>query len=164
MRAESVSLNSEVEALLTEAGLPVSDLPANRKLHFLGVREGGRLVGVVGIEVFGPAGLLRSLAVAEAHRECGLGQGLVSDAEALAAGLGVNTLYLLTTTAAAFFARLGYEAVSRSEAPAAIAASAQFAHLCPASSSFMRKVLVANNSPQGRRPRRIAAGVQALDE
>jgi len=148
MRAEPISLNTEVEALLTEASLPVSDLPNCRSLNLLGMREGGRLVGVVGIEVYGALGLLRSLAVAQDRRNAGIGLGLVSNAETWAAERGVKTLYLLTTTAAEFFARLGYEVVPRAEAPAAIAATAQFADLCPASSTFMRKVLSANYSLQ----------------
>jgi amino-acid N-acetyltransferase len=77
-----------------------------------------------------------------------LGVSLVSGAETWAAGQGVKILYLLTTTAAGFFARLGYVAAPRSAAPAAIAATAQFAGLCPASSTFMCKVLAADNSPQ----------------
>ena len=146
MRAENISLNTEVEALLTEAQLPVSDLSSSLSLSLLGMRESGRLVGVVGIEVYGAVGMLRSLAVASARRNTRLGVSLVSNAEALAAERGVKTLYLLTSTAAEFFARLGYEAIPRSEAPAAIAATAQFSDLCPASSTFMRKVLAANNS------------------
>jgi amino-acid N-acetyltransferase len=150
MRAEFMRFNSEVETLLTEAGLPIADLPSCRGLNLLGMREGGRLVGVVGIEVYRSVGLLRSLAVAEARRQGGLGRALVSNAEAWAAAQGVKTLYLLTTTAAAFFVRLGYEVISRSEAPAAIAATTQFAALCPASSTFMRKVLAADNSLRAR--------------
>lgn len=146
MRAENISLNTEVEALLTEAQLPVSDLSSSLSLSLLGMRESGRLVGVVGIEVYGAVGMLRSLAVASARRNTRLGVSLVSNAEALAAERGVKTLYLLTSTAAEFFARLGYEAIPRSEAPAAIAATAQFSDLCPASSTLMRKVLAANNS------------------
>ena len=141
MRAETLSLNPEVEALLTEAQLPVADLASSRSLNLFGMRDGGRLVGVVGIEVYGSTGLLRSLAVAPAHRNSGLGGSLVSNAEAWAAKQGVKTLYLLTTTAAPFFARRGYESVPRSEAPIAIAATAQFSDLCPASSTVMRKVL-----------------------
>ena len=152
MRAEIISLNTEVEALLTEAQLPVADLASSRSLKLLGIRDGGGLLGVVGIEVYGRVGLIRSLAVEPAHRKSGLGVSLVSNAEAWAAEQGVETLYLLTTTAAQFFARRGYEAVPRSEAPAAIAATAQFSDLCPASSTFMRKVLAANNSLQARRP------------
>lgn len=146
MRPISISLSAEVEALLIEAGLPVSDLPGSRSLNLLGAREGGRLVAVVGIEVYGEVGLLRSLAVAPGRRNTGLGQGLVASAETWAAEQGVKTLFLLTTTAAEFFARLGYEVIARSEAPAAIAATAQFADLCPASSTLMRKGLSANQA------------------
>jgi amino-acid N-acetyltransferase len=152
MRAETISLNTEVEALLTEAQLPVADLASSRSLNLLGVQDGGRLVGVVGVEVYGSTGLLRSLAVEPAHRNSGLGASLVSNAEIWASAQGVETLYLLTTTAAQFFAKRGYEAVPRSDAPAAIAVTAQFSDLCPASSTFMRKVLAANNSLQARRP------------
>lgn len=144
MRAETISLNAEVEALLTEAQLSVSDLSNSRSLNLLGIRRGGRLVGVVGVEVYGDVGMLRSLAVEPASRNTGLGVSLVSNAETWAAARGVKTLYLLTATAAQFFARLGYRAVPRSEAPAAIAATAQFSGLCPASSTFMGKVLAAN--------------------
>lgn len=152
MRAETIGFNSEVEALLTEARLPVSDLPGNLSLNLLGGREGGRLVGVVGIEAYREAGMLRSLAVAPARRNAGLGVGLVSSAEAWAAERGVNILYLLTTTAAEFFTRLGYEAIPRSEAPAVIAATTQFSDLCPASSTFMRKVLTTDHLLLPRRP------------
>jgi amino-acid N-acetyltransferase len=146
MRAETISLNSEVEALLTEAQLPIADIASSRSLNLLGCRDGGRLVGVVGVEVYGSVGLLRSLAVEAKHRNSGLGLYLVSHAEAWAVEQGVKTLYLLTTTAAQFFTKRGYEVVTRSEAPGAIAATAQFSGLCPASSTFMRKVLAANNS------------------
>lgn len=152
MFVETIGLTDEVESLLAAAQLPVSDLRASRSLNLLGLRDNGRLVGVVGIEVYGEVGMLRSLAVAPAHRNAGLGVALVSNAEAWAGGQGVKTLYLLTTTAASFFAGLGYVAAPRSDAPAAIAATAQFAGLCPASSTFMCKVLAANDSPQVRRP------------
>ena len=151
MRAKTISLNAEVEALLSEAKLPIADLASSRSLSLLGIRDGGRLVGLVGVEVHGNVGMLRSLAVEPEHRNSGLGVSLVSDAETWAAEREVETLYLLTTTAAQFFARLGYEAVPRFEAPAAIAATAQFSGLCPASSTFMRKVLAADNSLRARR-------------
>lgn len=52
--------------------------------------------------------------------------------------------YLLTTTADRFFEQLGYETLSRSEAPSAITATPQFSGLCPGSSIFMGKELGAN--------------------
>lgn len=141
MPIQSIRLNMEVDALLTEAKLPVSDLSNSPSLNLLGVHECGRLIGVVGIEVYGEVGLLRSLAVALDRRNTGLGPRLVSNAEALAVERGIKTLYLLTTTAIDFFARLGYEKIERLEAPTAILETAQCAHLCPTSSALMRKAL-----------------------
>lgn len=150
MRAEIIALDTAVEALLAGAQLPVADLGSSRSLTLLGMRDGGRLVGVVGVEVYGRVGMLRSLAVEPAHRKTGLGTTLATSAEAWAAEQGIETLYLLTTTAAQFFARRGYVAVPRSEAPQAIAATAQFSALCPASSTLMRRALSAGNSLRAR--------------
>ena len=139
--AQPLTFNAAVEALLAEAGLPTSDLRGAGPVRLLGVRRGERLVGVVGVEAHGTVGLLRSLAVAPDCRKAGLGKALVADAQAWARTLGIDTLYLLTTTADKFFEGQGYSAIARAEAPAAIAASAQFAALCPAWSIFMRKAL-----------------------
>lgn len=146
MCTEIISLSKEVKTLLAEAQLPVSDLHEKRNLVLLGIREQGRLVGVIGVEAYGAVGLLRSLAVVEARRRSGLGRCLTAAAEQWAAEQGIKTLYLLTTTASEFFARLGYEVIPRSEAPAAVAATAQFSGLCPASSTFMRKVSAAHSN------------------
>jgi amino-acid N-acetyltransferase len=53
----------------------------------------------------------------------------------------VETLYLLTTTAAAFFARHGYETVERDTVPARIRGTTEFDDLCPDSAVCMRKRL-----------------------
>ena len=49
-------------ALLKDSGLPVSDLAESRPVLF-GARNAAGLLGVVGVEVHGESGLLRSLAV-----------------------------------------------------------------------------------------------------
>ena len=54
---------------------------------------------------------------------------------------GVGDLYLLTTTAASFFTRLGFQPADRATAPAAIRASREFAEACPATAAFMRRSL-----------------------
>lgn len=136
-----VQFDAEVADLLQSAGLPASDIPEVRDLGLFGVRADRRLVGVVGVEQHGDTGLLRSLVVAGACRRSGYGQALVAQAESWARGRGIQTLYLLTTTASGFFQRMGYTVVPRSEAPPAIAGTAQFAGLCPSTSAFMRKAL-----------------------
>ena len=129
----------EVKTLLEANSLPTSDLTLEVRL--LGEHEGGRLVGVVGLEARGGAGLLRSLAVEPGRRGSGLGSGLVRAIEQAAASDGITDLYLLTTTAEAFFARRGYRRVSRDAAPAGIRATAEFSSICPSSSTCMTKRL-----------------------
>jgi amino-acid N-acetyltransferase len=85
--------------------------------------------------------LLRSLVVAPAHRDQGLGAALVRHAEAHARSRGARAVYLLTTTAETFFERQGYAAADRAQAPQAIRATREFADICPASSAFLVKLL-----------------------
>lgn len=125
--------------LLQSAGLPTADIGAAALANFLTLRDGDRPAGVVGLELAGDVALLRSLAVADALRGRRFGAELVAAAEALAKRQGVGELYLLTTTAESFFARLGYQRIGREAAPAAIRAMAQFRDLCPASSALMAK-------------------------
>ncbi len=99
--------------------------------------------GVVGLECFGPVGLIRSLAVSSGARGRGLGRALVSAIEADARAAGVAELYLLTTTAEGFFSKLGYVRIARDDAPLAIASTTQFSALCPSSAVVMRKALIA---------------------
>jgi len=152
LRIQPTCCSTEVEALLSRCDLPVSDLGEPSPARLFAARVDEKLIGVVGVEAYGPVGLLRSLAVESARRRSGYGQALVVHAERRAAESGVEELYLLTTTAAAFFARRGYQLVSRNEAPEAIARSVQFTRLCPSSSTLMRKILApAGAEPTGQR-------------
>lgn len=130
---------ADVKQLLAESGLPTADITAQHLHHFFGCGSEGKLEGVVGLELYGDAALLRSLAVRAAQRGSGLGSGLVEHAEGYAREKGVKSLYLLTTTAEAFFRRRGYVSIPREEAPAAIAGTREFSGICPASSAFMVK-------------------------
>lgn len=143
---EQVAYNQEVSALLVACDLPVVDLRVDGGTRFFGFRHESELLGVIGIEVRGDVGLLRSLAISAAHRGNGLGQKLVTFSEEWATRTHLRALYLLTTTADSFFERLGYEKLSRSEAPRAITETPQFAGLCPASSILMVKGLSATQA------------------
>lgn len=132
-----------VRALLTTAGLPVADLSAACLDGFWGCGDGSGLTGVVGLEIYGTVALLRSLAVASDWRSQGLGAALLTHAEQAAHQRDVQTLYLLTTTAEAFFAHHGYVRIPRAAAPPVLRQTAEFAALCPASAACMTKTLAA---------------------
>lgn len=129
-----------VEALLDANDLPSGDLRAGPARFFL-ARSDAALVGVGGLETYDSDGLLRSVVVREPHRGQGYGTALCEKLAARARDAGVDTLYLLTTTAAPFFRRLGYETIPRETAPASIRRTTQFADLCPESATCMRTSL-----------------------
>ena len=132
---------SAVRQLLEEVQLPTSDLTQAHLDNFLGCGDSGALEGVVGLELYPPVALLRSLAVASICRSRGLGTTLLAEAERHARHRGVKEIYLLTTTAERFFARSGYERIEREAAPEAIRATREFSAICPASSAVMKKRL-----------------------
>ncbi len=134
-----------VRALLAAAGLPVADLTAARLNDLWGSSDGADLSGVVGLEVCGEVALLRSLVVAPDWQGLGLGSALLAHAERAARQLGIAALYLLTTTAEAFFARRGYVRIPREVAPPVIQQTTEFAALCPASAACMTKPLATLN-------------------
>ena len=130
-----------VRALLAAAGLPVADLAAAHLDDFWGSGAGEDLTGVVGLEIHGTVALLRSLAVAPDWQGRGLGAALLAHAERTARQRGITALYLLTTTAEAYFTRRGYVRIPREAAPPALHRTAEFAALCPASAACLRKAL-----------------------
>lgn len=129
-----------IQALLSSASLPCADLASSR-IDFLVADNGTRIVGVIGVEPMQPAGLLRSLAVSPDLRGSGLGKQLVAALEAHAALQGITGLTLLTETAAPFFMQLGYAPLARDHVVAAIAATAEFRSLCPASAACLHKYI-----------------------
>ena len=134
-------LLSTAVALLQSQGLPVSDITEKHLEHFFYIGSDDSPTGLVGLEVYGTDALLRSLVVAESVRGEGLGSALIEHAEQYAASRYVRSIYLLTTTAEAFFKRLGYERIERSQAPPSIGRTREFTSLCPASSAFIMKPL-----------------------
>jgi len=129
-----------VRALLEASLLPVADLDAAHMKDFL-LAEDSQLLGVVGMEGSGSARLLRSLAVAERAQGQGLGHRLMDRIESSAKAQGAEAVFLLTTTAEAFFARAGYQRVKREAAPPGLRLLAEFGNLCPSSAACMRKSL-----------------------
>lgn len=131
----------EVLRLLGQCGLPTKDVDLELLRRFIRARGATGLAGVVGIQVLDHTALLRSLAVAVDQRGLGIGSRLCDEAESLARADKVTDLYLLTTTAADWFALRGYARVERSALPSAVQATSEFRQLCPTSAVVMHKHL-----------------------
>lgn len=147
MRIEPISSIEQITALLAENALPIADISVASPLKFFGIRDGGSLVAVVGLELYPPFGLLRSLAVRCTFRKRGLARELVSFAESWSATQGAESLFLLTTSNEQLFLSLGYSLASRDKAPSSIQATSQFSSLCPASAAFLSKRVAVRANP-----------------
>ncbi|QLD88096.1 GNAT family N-acetyltransferase [Natronomonas salina] len=129
-----------IETLLTENDLPTADVRDGLG-RFVAARSENTVVGAGGLELYESVGLLRSLVVDESARGQGLGSTLCDELEERAKAAGVDTLYLLTTTAEDFFRRRGYERIDRDAAPSEIRGTTEFRDLCPTSATCMVKEL-----------------------
>lgn len=124
-----------VRELLRAAGLPTEGVDAPGA--FVVAEAQGRIVAAAGLELHGASGLLRSVVVDPAWRGRRVGEAVVERVLAMADVSGLSTVYLLTTTADAWFPRFGFHLVQRDQAPPEIRCTGEFAALCPASAVLM---------------------------
>ena len=146
IRAASLENLEAVRSLVAEAALPLEGLEDQFGSAYAVALESGRLVGAAGVERYGGYGLLRSVVTAADRRGGGIGEALVRDRLAWAERAGLEPIYLLTTTAAGYFPRLGFTAVERAAVPAEIRSSREFSSVCPSSAVVMCRPLVPSGS------------------
>jgi amino-acid N-acetyltransferase len=139
LRAADADDHPALLALLERCGLPTSDINVATLMDFIIAEEGGQLVGSAGLERHGDVALLRSVAVDPHWRGRGIATALVNAVEQLARDSGVQSLWLLTTTAPEFFARSGFMPAVRESAPQRIRNSVEFRTLCPATAVCLSK-------------------------
>jgi amino-acid N-acetyltransferase len=124
--------------LLDASNLPTDSLGEHLLQTTLVARDAAGIIGCVALEPYGDTALLRSLAVTPSRRGNGVGQQLTRAALDLARQERMTTVYLLTTTAAEFFARhFGFQPVVRAEVPVAVQQSVEFTSACPETAQAM---------------------------
>jgi N-acetylglutamate synthase-like GNAT family acetyltransferase len=128
-----------LKTALIKAGLPADDVDDPQLLFWRFESINDVPVGFGGLEIHGADALLRSLVILPPLRDIGMGRAIVATLEIEAAARQCRTIYLLTTSQAEFFSRIGYAPCARGEVPDAIRASQQFASFCPADAAVMVK-------------------------
>jgi arsenite methyltransferase len=126
-----------VETLLRQAGLPVDGVAQQFEGGFVVAQAGGAVVGAAGLEIHGSHGLLRSVVVAPEWRGRGVGEALVRERLGHAQARAAGRVYLLTTTAPAWFEKLGFAPVSRDDVPESVRRSPEFSGICPSTAAVM---------------------------
>lgn len=129
---------SSIKELLRKSGLPHEDVNAHLR-HFIVAKDGGALVGVVGLEKCGEVGLLRSLAVTNSYQRRGIARNLYARILDYTHSQAIKKLFLLTTTAEGFFSKMGFARVERDKIPESIRATKEFQSLCPSTAICMTK-------------------------
>jgi amino-acid N-acetyltransferase len=124
-------------ALLERHHLPLDGV-ADHVRTMVVARDGAQVVGAAALELYADGALLRSVAVVPHLQGKSVGRRLTEAALEMAREHGVNTVFLLTTTAERFFPRFGFEPISRDEVPPSVQASVEFQSACPASAIAMR--------------------------
>ncbi len=130
----------EVLSLLVQQKLPPDGLQAHLATTFV-ARQAGRIVGSAALEMYADGALLRSVAVAPDQQGRGLGRKLTDTAIQFAKNRGATALYLLTTTAAGYFPKAGFERIERAAVPQTVQTSVEFTSACPSSATVMRRPL-----------------------
>jgi N-acetylglutamate synthase-like GNAT family acetyltransferase len=139
IRAAEAGEKDELERMLRAAKLPFAGVAEGFPDCYVIARSSEGVVGAAGLQTYGAAGLLRSVVVHDSVRGQGLGRALVEERLAYARALGLDRIFLLTTSAEAYFKALGFEPAAREEAPANMQASAEFAGACPASAACLAR-------------------------
>lgn len=140
IKAECADIEAII-ALLRVNNLPVDDIKVGEQQFFI-AKTNEQIVGCIGIEIYGKDAILRSLAVDEMYRHQKIANRLYLQLLDDCLENGITRLYLLTNTAQGYFERLGWNIANRSEVPAAVGASAEFAHLCPSTAVCMELSLL----------------------
>jgi amino-acid N-acetyltransferase len=125
-----------ISTLLESVKLPTAGV-SDHLPNFLILEDGGKIVGCVGLEVYGSKALLRSLAIAKEWQRKGLGGALYEAAVERARRRGLDEIYLLTETAEKFFAARGFESISRAQVVDSVKNSVEFRSACPQSAICM---------------------------
>ena len=129
-----------VVALLTAAGLPTEDL--RKDLHHFWIADAsGTAIGVIGMDLYAPYGLLRSMTVLPEYRNKGIASRLVDQVEQLAKKLDLSELYLITNTAESYFSKKGFQLITKADLPPDVASTEEMNGLCPTSAVIMRKAI-----------------------
>jgi amino-acid N-acetyltransferase len=126
----------QIIRLLVRCGLPQDGLKTSAALIVV-AKDGENVVGCAALEVYGTAGLLRSLAVDPAYRSQALGSQLVETMLAYGKRFGIRHLYLLTETATEYFPRFGFRPIARDAVSPAIHGSVEWTSACPVSAQAM---------------------------
>ena len=131
----------QIRRLLSECGLPTLYIHSHLK-SFVVAKAGKKIVGVIGVEVYGRVGLLRSLCVDQAYRTQGIARMLNAEILTYAHMRKIGRLYLFTWDAENFASKLGFRKIDKKRIPKSIRSTWQFRSFSPYPVVCMMKKII----------------------
>jgi N-acetylglutamate synthase-like GNAT family acetyltransferase len=126
--------------MLEAEGLPTEDL-ADPGQSFFVFQDVTGLAGFGGFVVLGEEGMIRSVVVGPGRKAAGIGSEVAAWLMARLKGEGAKRAWLLTTRAANFFERHGFDRADRAKAPLSIRRTREFTELCADTAVLMTRNL-----------------------
>jgi amino-acid N-acetyltransferase len=115
----------QIRRLLSECELPTLYIHRHLK-SFMVAKRAKKIVGVIGVEVYGRVGLLRSMCVDQAYRGQGIAKMLYAKILAYAQMRKISRLYVFTLYAEKFASKLGFHKIDKKRIPKGIRSTWQF--------------------------------------
>lgn len=125
-----------IKELLRACDLHESDIKSQNQSFFV-IKENDAILATACIEAYGSNAIFRSFAVESKHRNQQLGTSLYKHVLDTIRNDGINSLYLLTTTASDYFAKQGWIRIKRNTVPKEVQQSSEFSEICPSSAICM---------------------------
>ena len=132
---------NQIRRLLSTCELPTLYIHRHLK-SFMVARADKKIIGVIGIEVYGRTGLFRSLCVDETYRGRGIAKMLNKKLLTYARLWNIDRLYLFTWRAEKFASKLGFRKIDKKQIPKTIRSTWQFrkSHCYPSVICMMKKI------------------------
>ena len=116
---------NDIRSLLSACELPTLYVHKHLK-SFMVARADRKIIGVVGIELYGRTGLFRSLCVDQDFRGRGIAKTLNRKLLECARMWKIDRLYLFTFHAEKFASKLGFRKIKKNQIPKTIRSTWQF--------------------------------------
>lgn len=129
----------QIHELLSKNGLPTAGVDSSKGNYYIAGEQ--EIMGVLGVERYGVAVMLRSLAVKSQFRKAGIAQQLIDYALGALEGTGVTDIYLITNTAEWYLTRYGFSKIERDKVPDHVLSNSALGDACPSSSTCMHLTL-----------------------
>ncbi len=126
----------DVKLLLRDYKLPYEDIDIHFMNYILAKKE-DKIIGAIGLEIYGNLALLRSFVVEESSRNKKIGNKLLLSLLNKSIDKNIETIYLLTTTAEKYFFKNGFKIENRENLPEEIKQTKEFSCICPCSAVAM---------------------------